>query len=348
MNLSDFNYNLPNKLIATEPVKPRDHSRLLVLDKVSGGIEHKHFYDIVDYLKSGDVLVLNNTKVFPARLFGKKETGGRVEIFLLQEIKENIWEALLKGKNLQVEQIIILDENNKVKVKEKREDGTVVLEFETKNFREYLKESAEIPLPPYILKQREEQDLKIKKEVDRENYQTVFSEIEGSVAAPTAGLHFTPELLKKIKDKGIEILEITLHVGLGTFAPVKVDDFASHKMHSEWYEINEKTAKALKLAKQKNKRIIPVGTTSARTLESFFQSIEVGQEKLSAWTDIFIYPPYNFLGADAMITNFHLPKSTLLMLVSAMAGRENIFKAYKEAIKEKYRFYSYGDAMLII
>jgi len=348
MNLSDFNYNLPNELIATEPVKPRDSSRLLVLDKNSGKIQHKHFYNIIDYLNFGDILVLNNTKVFPARLFAKKETGGKVEIFLLQELEKNIWEALLKGKNLQEGQVLVLDDTNQAIIKEKKDEGVVFLEFEFNNLRQYLKKSAEIPLPPYILKQREEQNLKIKKEVDRENYQTVFSEIEGSVAAPTAGLHFTSELLQKIKDKGIEILEITLHVGLGTFAPVKVDDFASHKMHSEWYEIDEKTAKALKSAKQKNKRIIPVGTTSARTLESFFQSIEANQEKLSAWTDIFIYPPYNFLGADAMITNFHLPKSTLLMLVSAMAGRENIFKAYKEAIKEKYRFYSYGDAMLII
>ncbi len=356
--LSDFNFNLPEELIATEPAQPRDHSRLLVLDKKIGEIEHKHFYDIVDYLNDGDVLVLNNSKVIPARLMARKaDTGGRIEILLHKKASDNIWQCLIGGKVKENSKLLLL--SLEAEVLKNNNDGTWDVKFD-KSGTELMKaieKLGEMPLPPYIVKQRERKKtlpgsehrtIPLQEGNDKDSYQTVYADDKksGSVAAPTAGLHFTPELLEKIKNKGVKILEITLYVGMGTFAPVKTENILEHKMHAEWVEIDQSTISNLQSAIENKKRIIAVGTTSARSLESCWSNLPK-DEDFKSWVDIFITPGYKFKIVDAMITNFHLPKSTLLMLVSALAGKENIDKAYQEAIKEKYRFYSYGDAMFI-
>jgi S-adenosylmethionine:tRNA ribosyltransferase-isomerase len=360
MKLSDFDYNLPKEFIAQEPVNPRDHSRLLVLNNKTGKIEHKRFYDIVDYLQKGDVLVLNNSKVFPARLIGKKAgTGGKIEVFLHHRIKDNLWECLLGGRGGCIGLHLEFCHKLSGEIIAKHNDGTWEIKF-NKSGDELMKVVEKIgliPLPPYIKRKEREK-------CDKKNYQTIYANEKktGSVAAPTAGFHFTPQLFKKIKAKGVQIEYVTLHVGLGTFAPVKTEKIEEHKMHSEFIEIDKDTIRRIVKAKTERRRIIAVGTTSARTLESSNCHTELisasrfkttrsrnkfGMTNLSGWTDIFIYPGYKFKIVDALITNFHLPKSTLLMLVGAFAGREKILKAYKKAIKEKYRFFSYGDAMFI-
>ena len=341
-SLSDFDYNLPAKLIAQEPVNPRDAAKLLIVDKINKKLEHKKFFDLVDYLNKGDILVVNDSKVFPARLFGhKKNTGGAVEVFLHKKISDNSWECLLGGR-VSAGLVIVLADNFEAVVKENNQDGTWLVEFNKTGaaFFAAVTKIGHLPLPPYIKRINDQKE-------DKRNYQTVYADKDkiGSVAAPTAGLHFTPRLLKKIKEKGIIIERVTLHVGLGTFSPVKTENILEHKMHSEFAEIDKQTIKRLKKAKAKNQRIIAVGTTSCRTLESWGQA---GMpDEFSCWTDIFIYPGYKFKVIDALITNFHLPKSTLLMLVSALAGKKFIEKAYQEAIDNSYRFFSYGDAMFI-
>lgn len=340
MKTSDFYYDLPKELIAQTPLEPRDTSRLLVLGRESGNIEHKHFYDIIDYLNPGDLLVCNDSRVLPARIFGiKDETGARVEFLLLKQISGNKWETLCKpGKKAREgAKFSFVGGIMRATVEEVKDDGNRIVNFECdNNFFTVLDKIGQMPLPPYIT-----ENLK-----DRERYQTVYSHELGSAAAPTAGLHFTNELLEKIKAKGVNIAYVTLHVGLGTFRPVKVDDVTKHKMHSEHYEIPEATAKLINETKKNGKRVIAVGTTSCRTLESvasFFGEIK----PCDGFTDIFIYPGYEFKVLDGLITNFHLPESTLIMLVSAFAGYDNIMNAYNTAVKEKYRFFSFGDAMFI-
>ena len=338
MKLSDFDFELPEELIAQTAIEPRDNSRLMVLDKSMTLIEDRKFYNIIDYLKSGDVLVVNKTRVIPARLFGKKDNGTTLECFLLKRLDLNKWEVLLKpAKKLKIGQELVFLENKlTAKLLEIKEDGNRVLEFTYNgNFEEILDELGEMPLPPYIGE-------KLK---DKSRYQTVYAEKGESVAAPTAGLHFTNELLEKIKDKGVELLEIYLDVGLGTFRPVKEENILEHKMHYEKYSIPEESALRINKAKKEGRRIIAVGTTTVRTLESSNDGKEVISG--SGETDIFIYGDYKFKIVDAIITNFHLPKSTLLMLISAFASKDFIFAAYEEAIKEKYRFYSFGDSMFI-
>jgi len=341
-SLSDFDYNLPTELIAQEPVNPRDSARLLIVNKNTKKLEHRKFSDVVDYLNKGDVLVVNDSKVFPARLFGhKKNTGGAVEVFLHKKINENTWECLLGGR-VSSGLIIELAPNFEATVKSNNQDGTWLVEFNKTGaaFFGTVSRIGHLPLPPYIKRPKDQKE-------DKRNYQTIYADSDkvGSVAAPTAGLHFTPRLLKKIKAKGIIIETVTLHVGLGTFSPVKTEDILSHKMHSEFAEIDKSTIKRLKKAKNNGQRIIAVGTTSARTLESWGSA--GFSDKFATWTSIFIYPGYKFTAVDALITNFHLPKSTLLMLVSALAGKTLMEQAYKEAISNSYRFFSYGDAMFI-
>jgi len=341
-SLSDFDYNLPLELIAQAPVNPRDAAKLLIVDKTNKKLEHQKFSDIVDYLEKGDVLVVNDSKVFPARLFGhKKTTGGAVEVFLHKKINENTWECLLGGR-VSEELVIELAPKFEATVKINNHDGTWQVEFNKTgtNFFSAISKIGHLPLPPYIKRPKDQKE-------DKRNYQTIYAAVGkvGSVAAPTAGLHFTNRLLNKIKAKGVIIERVTLHVGLGTFSPVKTENILQHKMHSELAEIDKATIKRLKKAKVQGKRIIAVGTTSARTLESWGQA--EFPDKYSAWTDIFIYPGYKFKVVDALITNFHLPKSTLLMLVSALTGKDFMFKAYQEAINQSYRFFSYGDAMFI-
>ncbi len=341
MNTSDFFYDLPKELIAQTPVEPRDSSRLLVLGRNSGEIEHKHFYDIIDYLEEGDCLIANDSRVIPARIFGTKaETGANVEFLLLKQISGNKWETLCKpGKKAKVG--TKFNFGNGImsgEIIEVKDDGNRIVDFDCgENFFATLDKIGQMPLPPYITE-------KLK---DKERYQTVYSNELGSAAAPTAGLHFTTELMDKIKAKGVNIAYVTLHVGLGTFRPVKVDDVTKHKMHSEHYEIPQETADIIKETKAKCKRVIAVGTTSCRTLESV--ATQFGEIKAcDGWTDIFIYPGYEFKVLDGLITNFHLPESTLIMLVSAFAGFDNIMNAYKTAVDEKYRFFSFGDAMAIV
>lgn len=341
-SLSDFDYNLPPELIAQEPINPRDAARLLIVDKTAKKVEHKKFSDIVDYLKKGDVLVVNDSKVFPARLFGhKKNTGGAVEVFLHKKISDNIWECLLGGR-VSVGLVIELSPKFEAIVKENNQDGTWQVEFNKAglDFFSAVSRIGHLPLPPYIKRPKDQKE-------DKRNYQTIYAASDkiGSVAAPTAGLHFTPRLLRKIEEKGVVIERVTLHVGLGTFSPVKTENILEHKMHSEFAEIDTATIKRLKKAKERGHRIIAVGTTSARTLESWGK-VDF-PNKYSSWTDIFIYPGYKFTVVDALITNFHLPKSTLLMLVSALAGKKLMERAYEEAVNDKYRFFSYGDAMFI-
>lgn len=340
MKTSDFYYDLPQELIAQTPLDDRSASRLLVLNKESGKIEHKHFYDIENMLNSGDCLVLNDTRVLPARLYGAKEgTGGKIEFLLLNRITRDRWEVILKpGKKAKPgARFVFGDGLLTAEIIETVNDGNRIVEFSYDGvFENILDRLGEMPLPPYITEKLQ----------DKERYQTVYSKNDGSAAAPTAGLHFTKELLKKLSDKGVKLAYVTLHVGLGTFRPVKVDDVENHKMHSEFYIINEETASLINETKKNGGRIISVGTTSSRVLETVAD--ENGFLKAqSGWTDIFIYPPYKFKAVDALITNFHLPESTLLMLVSSLAGKENIFKAYSEAVNMKYRFFSFGDAMFI-
>lgn len=340
MKVTDFDYELPEALIAQFPVEPRDMSRLLILNKVTGAVEHKaHFYELVEELNEGDVLVFNNTKVIPARLYGHREgSGGKVEVLLLTPCGENRWECLVKpGKKCPVGQVIVFDERLKATVLDKTDFGGRIVEFTVDGiFDDIIQEIGEMPLPPYIHEKLE----------DQERYQTVYAKEKGSAAAPTAGLHFTPELLEKIKAKGVELEFVTLHVGLGTFRPVSVESIEDHDMHSEFYSVSPETATRINDAKAKGRRIIAVGTTSVRTLESASTDDGVLQGT-SGWTQIFIYPGYTFKMIDALVTNFHLPQSTLLMLISALAGREHCLAAYEEAVREKYRFFSFGDAMFI-
>ena len=340
MKLSEFDFELPEELIAQHPVEKRDTSRLMVVNRENGNIEHRHFYDILDYLKPGDVLVRNNTKVIPARLFGiKEETNGHVEVLLLKELKKDTWECLCgNARIIKMNTVITFGEGLlKAKCIEIKDEGIRVFEMMYDGiFYEILDQLGTMPLPPYIKEKLE----------DKNRYQTVYAKYEGSAAAPTAGLHFTKELLEQIKEKGVKIAHVTLHVGLGTFRPVKVDDVLEHHMHSEFYRIEEEDAELINETKKNGGRVISVGTTSTRTLESVAEEDGTLHAK-SGWTDIFIYPGYKFKVIDGLITNFHLPESTLLMLVSALAGREHILNAYNIAVKERYRFFSFGDAMFI-
>lgn len=339
MELSDFNYYLPEELIAQTPIEKRDESRLMVLDKNTGEIEHKIFRDIIDYLQPGDCLVRNNTKVIPARLYGKKETGANVEFVLLKNLEGDIWEAMVRpGNKLHSgAKVIFGDGLLRAEILETLQDGTRKVKFEYDGiFNEILDKIGLMPLPPYI-----HESLK-----DNDRYQTVYAKYEGSAAAPTAGLHFTDELLKKIEEKGISIANVTLHVGIGTFRPVKEKNIEDHQMHTEHYYIKQEDADKINKAKISGHRVIAVGTTSCRTIETIAD--EKGLVKACEGdTGIYIYPGYKFKCLDALITNFHLPESTLVMLVSALAGRENILNAYNEAVKEKYKFFSFGDAMFI-
>lgn len=339
MNIEQFDFELPEELIAQTPLEKRDTSKLLVLDKKTGEIEHKHFTDIIDYLESGDTLVLNDTKVIPARLYGvKEETKALIEILLLKEVKKDTWECLVKpAKRIHVGEIVKFSDKLSAQCTEVKDEGIRVFKLIYKGILyEILDELGEMPLPPYIHE-------KLK---DKDRYQTVYAKNIGSAAAPTAGLHFTLDLLNKIKEKKVNVVYITLHVGLGTFRPVNVENINDHKMHSEFYMMSKETAEVLKQTRKNNKKIISVGTTSIRTLETIMNLYGEFKE-CSGWTDIFIYPGYKFKAIDNLITNFHLPKSTLVMLVSALAGRENIMNAYKEAIKREYRFFSFGDSMFI-
>jgi S-adenosylmethionine:tRNA ribosyltransferase-isomerase len=341
MNLKDFYFELPEELIAQEPLAERDASRLLVLDKKSGEIKHNTFRDILKYLKKGDCLVLNNTRVIPARLFGtKKETGGSIEFLLLKRMEKDVWEVMLRpGKKAKAGARFSFGQGElEAEILDIVEGGNRIVKFYYEGiFEAVLDKLGNMPLPPYITKTLE----------DKERYQTVFSKHEGSAAAPTAGLHFTPELLEEIQQIGVRLAYITLHVGLGTFRPVKVENILEHTMHSEYFDVSSETAEIINSTKAGGGRVICVGTTSTRTVESIAEA-DGTIRPCSGWTDIFIYPGYTFKVIDALITNFHLPESTLVMLVSALAGRENVLNAYNEAVKERYRFFSFGDAMLII
>lgn len=344
LTLDDFNYNLPEELIAKYPTKKRDEAKMLVVDKITGDMVHKHFYDFIDYLNPDDVLILNNTKVIPARLLGKKETGANIEIFLTRYLGNNDWQAIIRNsKRLKDGDIVTISDILKVLIKKKGEannDGNipehlVELIYSNGSMEEILNKTGKIPLPPYIQREVEEKD--------KEDYQTVYAKVSGSVAAPTAGLHFTSEILEKIEKKGIKIAYVTLNVGLGTFLPVKTNDINNHKMHTESYFIPKETADIIN---NKKGSLVAIGTTSLRCLEANFKKygkIKEGYDE----TDIFIYPPYNFKVVDKLLTNFHLPKSTLLMLVSAFSSREIILSAYNEAIKNNYRFFSYGDCTFL-
>ena len=339
MKTSDFDYYLPEELIAQTPIKDRDKSRLLVMDRKTGELTHEVFSNIIDYLNSGDVLVLNNTKVLPARLIGHKiDTDAVIEVLMLKDLGNDTWECLSKpARRIKVGSIVKFSDELSAECISVGEDGIRHFKFIYNGiFLEILDRLGEMPLPPYIHE-------KLK---DKDRYQTVYAKELGSAAAPTAGLHFTKDLLNKIKEKGILIEEITLHVGLGTFRPVEVEDVNNHKMHSEFYTMSKETADILNKAKKEGRRIISVGTTTTRTLETIMNLYNEFKE-CSGWTDIFIYPGYEFKAIDALITNFHLPKSTLVMLVSAFSSKENILNAYNEAVKEKYRFFSFGDAMFI-
>lgn len=337
---SDFYYELPERLIAQTPIKERDHSKLLVLNKKTGETTHRYFYDLIEYLKAGDCLVINDTKVLPARLFGtRKDTKGLIEFLLLKRIDDNKWETLVKpGKKAKVGIDIIFEDNLLTgKIVDILEEGNRIIEFEYNGiFEEILDKLGEMPLPPYIHEKLE----------DKDRYQTIYAKNLGSAAAPTAGLHFNDKLLKEIEEKKVNIARLTLHVGLGTFRPVKAEYIDEHIMHSEYYELNESEANKINLAKQTGHKVISVGTTSVRTLETIADDTGIVKAQ-KGWTNIFIYPGYKYKVVDSLITNFHLPESTLIMLVSALAGKENIMKAYKEAVEREYRFFSFGDAMFI-
>ena len=341
MDVKDFYYDLPQEHIAQDPLEDRSSSRLMVLDKITGEVEHRHFKDITEYLRPGDCLVINNTKVIPARLYGVKEgTEAKIEILLLKRKENDIWETLVKpGKKCKIGTKIVFGEGILTgEVVDIVEEGNRLIQFHYEGiFEEILDRLGQMPLPPYITHQLQ----------DKNRYQTVYAKYDGSAAAPTAGLHFTPELLQQVRDMGVEIAEVTLHVGLGTFRPVKETDVLKHHMHSEFYKIEQSEADKINKAKKEGHRVIAVGTTSTRTLESAADENGFLTEK-SGWTEIFIYPGYQFKVIDALITNFHLPESTLVMLVSALAGREHVLAAYETAVEEKYRFFSFGDAMFIV
>lgn len=343
MQISDFDFILPDELIAQTPLEKRENSRMLTLDRNKKTWQDKNFYDFPDFLKAGDVLVLNNTKVFPARLFGETETGAKIEIFLVKETENQIWETLARpAKRLKIGKKIIFSEKLNAEVLERTEEGRVFIKFEADgNFDEILDEIGKTPLPPYI--KRDDGDF----EKDRERYQTVFAKNRGAIAAPTAGLHFTPEILAKVKNRGVIVTEVTLHVGYGTFEPVRVSDLSEHKVLPENYEISAETAEILNLAKAENRRIIAVGTTTTRTLESAISKNKrfIAEKTLAELT---ITPEYKFRAIDGMLTNFHLPQSSLLVLVATFGGYEFIINAYRHAVAENYRFYSYGDCMLIL
>ena len=340
MKLEEFDYNLPEELIAQTPIKQRDASRLMVLDKLTGELVHKHFYDIIDYLNPGDTLVLNDTKVLPARLIGEKEeTKAVIEVLLLKNKEGDTWECLVKpARRIHVGDVVSFGDGLlKLTCTEVKDEGIRVFDASYEGiFYELLDKLGTMPLPPYIHEKLE----------DKDRYQTVYAKEIGSAAAPTAGLHFTEELLERIKEKGINVVYLTLHVGLGTFRPVKVEDVTKHKMHSEFYSLSKSVADILNKTRENGKRIIAVGTTSTRTLETVYEKFGEFRED-SGFTDIFIYPGKEVKSIDGLITNFHLPKSTLIMLVSAIAGKDNILNAYNTAVKEKYRFFSFGDAMFI-
>ena len=340
MKTHDFYYDLPEELIAQTPLEKRDTSRLMVLDRATGEVTHKHFYDILDYLQPGDCLVMNDSRVLPARLLGHRPTGGAVEVLLLRDAGNKCWECLCKpGRKMQVGHEVVFGNGElTATVKEVKEDGNRIVEFRYEGiFLEVLERLGKMPLPPYI-----KAELR-----DQERYQTVYSRAVGSAAAPTAGLHFTNELLEQIRSKGVKTAFVTLHVGLGTFRPVKAENILEHHMHSELCMMNGETALLLNETKRSGGRVICVGTTSCRTLESLVNEDGSFEEK-SKWTEIFIYPGYTFKAMDGLITNFHLPESTLVMLVSAFAGRENVLNAYEQAVAERYRFFSFGDAMCIM
>ena len=339
MKTSDFIYDLPEELIAQTPVEPRDSSRLLVVDRESGETTDRHFRDIIDYLKPGDALVVNETRVIPARLYGVRPSGGACEILLLKQKGPKLWETLVRpGKKLRPgAEVIFGDGKMKAIIEETTEGGGRIVRFECEGtFEAALDELGEMPLPPYIHEKLQ----------DRDRYQTVYAKNDGSAAAPTAGLHFTPELMDKIRAKGVEIIPVLLHVGLGTFRPVKAEDLSDHEMHSEYYEISEESAEKIRKVKENGGRVIAVGTTSVRTLETV-GSKHGGIVADSGWTQIFIFPGYKWSVVDALITNFHLPGSTLIMLVSALMGREKTLAVYNEAVAKRYRFFSFGDAMFI-
>lgn len=346
MLLSEFDYELPEELIAQLPADKRENSRMLVLNRDKHSISHNHFYDIVDLIEPNSLLVLNNTKVMPARLYGKKDTGAKIEIFLLKQLTDDNWEVLIKpSKRVKNGTLITVSNELEVEVlKRLEEDGEWLVKLHYNgNVLDVLHRNGNIPLPPYIERKLQTEDIK---KLDFERYQTVYAKDEGSVAAPTAGLHFTTEILQNLKDKGIEIAYVTLNVGLGTFRPVKCENILEHKMHSETFEITQEAAIAINKAKQCGKKIVAVGTTTVRSLETAYA--KYGEIKACHdHSELFIYPPYEFKVIDNLITNFHLPKSTLLMLVSALAGKDFIFEAYKEAIENRYRFFSYGDCMYI-
>lgn len=338
MRVQDYDYDLPQELIAQTPIEPRDHSRLLLVDRQKTTLEHKHFYDLVSYLRPGDLLIMNNTRVIPARLIGHKDTGAKVEVFLLHRQSADVWETLVRpGKKMLPGTKVSFGEKLQGEILEKTDFGGRIVRFSYNGiFEEILDELGQTPLPPYIHEQLE----------DKERYQTVYAEVDGSAAAPTAGLHFTTELMQKIRDAGVDIRFVTLDVGLGTFRPVSVDDIRDHVMHSEYYSVSEETAQKVAQTKQAGGRVIAIGTTAVRTLESAANpdgTIRAGAGK----TSIFIYPGFHFQVVDAMVTNFHLPQSTLLMLVSAFAGRERMLDVYRQAVEERYRFFSFGDAMFI-
>lgn len=333
-DLESYNYELPEELIAQTPIEPRDSSRLMVIDKKNQTIKHEVFRNITEYLNEGDLLVVNNTKVIPARLYGHKETGAKIEILLLEKLGiENRWKALVKpGNKIKTNNILVFDNELKAKVIEHLDDGSRVLEFIGEDVWKKINSIGEMPLPPYIHKKLE----------NKNRYQTKYAKVEGAVAAPTAGLHFTPDLLNKLKEKGISVGEVTLHVGLGTFRPVNTKDIRDHDIHEEYYSISKELLSKISKTKKNGKRVVAVGTTVVRTLESYAKT-----NKLSGNTNIYIYPPYEFKVVDALITNFHLPKSSLLMLVSAFSGYNFTMNFYNEAVKEKYRFFSFGDSMFI-
>ena len=339
MKLSDFMYDLPEERIAQTPVEPRDHSRLMVLHRDTGAVEHRHFYDVIDYLAPGDCLVVNETKVIPARLYGERPTGGACEVLLLKQVGPKTWETLVRpGKKLKPgAEVIFGDGRLRCKVLSSTDVGGRIVEFECEGtFEAALDALGEMPLPPYIHEKLQ----------DKNRYQTVYAKQDGSAAAPTAGLHFTPELMERIRQKGVDIVPVLLHVGLGTFRPVKVENIEDHEMHTEYFEVTEDAARRINAARERGGRVVAVGTTSVRTLESAAEDGKV--RAMRGDTNIFIKPGYHYQMVDALITNFHLPGSTLVMLVSALYDRERILSAYEVAVKEKYRFFSFGDAMLIL
>lgn len=344
-SVSSYDYALPKELIAQVPSQKRENCRMMVLDRKTHSIEHKHFYDITDYFDENDVIVLNNTKVMPARLFGRKDTGAHIEVFLLKRISDKVWEVLINpSKRVKEETLIDISPDLYVKILTRQNEGKWLVEMHYDgDFYEILDKVGNIPLPPYIERTMTDEQLK---NLDYDRYQTVYAQKEGSVAAPTAGLHFTNEILDKLKNKGVQICNVTLNVGLGTFRPVKAENILEHKMDSEEFEICAQTAKIITEAKKQGKKITAVGTTSVRTLETCMKKYGEIIETIED-SNLFIYPGFEFKVVDRLITNFHLPKSTLIMLVSAFAGKEFVFNAYEEAIKEQYRFYSYGDCMLI-